>query len=202
MRAALSTGFSFMLRCSEYLSRGAAGFHTTKVLRGVDVQLRRDGVTLAPEDYASANEVSVYLRESKADQFNRGALIVHHAVEDPEHFDLCPVRAVRNLFALFHERAREESHMPLFRWESGEAVTRYEVRGILGRAGEVLGVPWDATGTHSLRIGGTSALYHWSGGNGPLVKRLGRWASEAFEGYVWETEGLTRGVAWGMLGAP
>ena len=88
------------------------------------------------------------------------------------------------------------------RWESGNAVTRGELRGLLGEAGVVHGLPWEVTGTHSLRCGGASALYHFSGGNQPLVKRLGRWSSEAVEGYVWEDRLLTQGLSGGMLGAP
>ncbi len=45
-------------------------------------------------------------------------------------------------------------------------------------------------------------MYHATGGNKNVVKRLGRWASEAFEGYLWEDRTLTRGLASAMLRAP
>ena len=64
------------------------------------------------------------------------------------------------------------------------------------------GLPAEALNTHSLRAGGASALFHATGGNIPVVKRLGRWASEAFEGYLWEDHTLTRGLAGAMLAAP
>ena len=63
-------------------------------------------------------------------------------------------------------------------------------------------VDWVALTPHSLRVGGASALYHATGGNAPVVKRLGRWASEAYEGYIWEDRTLTKGLAGAMLAAP
>ena len=89
-------------------------------------------VELKADEIYRATELAVFLRESKADQYNRGAILVHHAVEREEDFDLCPVRAVRDLFTLFPERMEEERERPLMRWESGNAVTRGELRGLLG----------------------------------------------------------------------
>ena len=103
---------------------------------------------------------------------------------------------------LFPERLTEESHLPFFRWESGEAVTRDEVRRMLGSAALQQGMPAEILGTHSLRSGGASALYHATGGNTSVVKRLGRWASEAFEGYLWEDRTLTKGLTTAMIRAP
>ena len=81
-------------------------------------------------------------------------------------------------------------------------MTRDQVRRLMSQAGAALGIPPEATGIHSLRSGGASALYQATGGNIPLVKRLGRWSSEAFEGYIWEDRTLTRGLAASMLSAP
>ena len=52
------------------------------------------------------------------------------------------------------------------------------------------------------RVAGASALYEASGGNVALVKRLGRWSSDVFEGYIWESRALTRGLSTRMLSAP
>ena len=88
------------------------------------------------------------------------------------------------------------------RWEDGSPVTRDQVRGILRRGGLLLGLPADATGTHSLRSGGATALYNATQGNTKVVQRMGRWASDVFEGYVWEDRSLTRGMSARMLAAP
>ena len=88
------------------------------------------------------------------------------------------------------------------RWESGEAVTQGELRRILGQAGVAMGIPWESVGTHSLRFGGASAIFQCSGGNSALVKRLGRWSSDVYEGYVWEDRLLTKGLSSQMITAP
>ena len=53
-------------------------------------------------------------------------------------------------------------------------------------------------GTHSLRIGGASALLH-AGEHIETIKRIGRWVSDAFQRYLWEanedTIGLSRKMA-------
>ena len=52
-------------------------------------------------------------------------------------------------------------------------------------------------GSHSLRIGGATALYNYFK-DIELVKRFGRWRSGAFHVYLWEGNDLTRGVAKAM----
>ena len=145
--------------------------------------------------------MSPFLRSSKADQYNDGCLLNHHRA-DVAFADLCPVRNLWSLFECFPERAHEERDLPTFRWADGSAATRDQIHRLLQRAGLPLGIPGDATGMHSLRSGGASAIYNATGGNVPLVRRLGRWASDAFEGYIWEDSQLTRGLASRMLNAP
>ena len=45
-------------------------------------------------------------------------------------------------------------------------------------------------------------MFQATGGNIALVKRLGRWASDAFEGYIWEDRELTKGLSSKMVAAP
>ena len=49
-------------------------------------------------------------------------------------------------------------------------------------------------GTHSLRIGGATALYH-TVQDLAYVQRFGRWASEAYHVYLWDSHELTKGLA-------
>ena len=190
-----------MLRSSEFLSRGGAGWDWAKVLRPQDVELRCDGRRLEIQEFALANEMSIFLRSSKTDQFNEGTVLTHH-LAGSDNLDLCVVRAFRDLGMQYPEVFRDEASMPLSRWESGAPVTRDQVRRLLAEAAAARGVAVEAMGVHSLRSGGASALYHATGGNKSLVQRLGRWASEAFSGYVWEDRTLTRGLAGAMLAAP
>ena len=48
------------------------------------------------------------------------------------------------------------------------------------------GLPVDRFGSHSLRIGGASALLH---AKVPIeiIKRWGRWVSDSFQRYLWES---------------
>ena len=201
VRAVLCTGFHFLLRCGEYMSRGGEGWDARKILRGCDVVFRCQGKVLKGPEIAAADQVSLFLRESKADQFNQGAVLTHFAAA-PDLADLCPVRALRDLHLTFPERWEAEALEPLFRWEDSSPVARPMVRDLLGEAGEQEGVPRGEVGTHSLRAGGASAVFAASGGNAPLTQRVGRWASSAYEGYIWETEALTRGLSSEMIRAP
>ena len=153
------------------------------------------------EDVAAATEVCVLVRASKTDQYNEGQLLTHH-IAGVEVMDLCVVRAFRDVALLCPERLATEKLLPFFRWENGDAVTRDQVRRLLGTAALQEGMPASTLNTHSLRVGGATALYHATGGNAPVVKRLGRWASEAYEGYLWEDRTLTKGLANAMLAAP
>ena len=134
LRALLCTGFSFMLRSSEFLSRGGAGWDLGKVLRPRDIELRCDGRRLEEGEYQLANEVSIFLRQSKSDQYNEGCVLTHHAASN-NNIDLCVVRALRDLAMAAPQRWREERDLPLSRWEDGTPVTRTQIRGLLAQAG-------------------------------------------------------------------
>ena len=57
----------------------------------------------------------------------------------------------------------------------------------LQRAAEAVGLPAGRFKTHSLRIGGASAIYHATG-EIETVKRYGRWSSGAFHRYLWDAD--------------
>ena len=57
----------------------------------------------------------------------------------------------------------------------------------LQRAAEAVGLPAARFKTHSLRIGGASAIYHATG-EIEIVKRYGRWSSGAFHRYLWDAD--------------
>ena len=172
-----------------------------KVLRPCDIELREGGRKLMRGEYHRATAVSIRLRSSKSDQYNEGCVLTHHLAGESD-LDLCVVRALRDLAITCPTRWEEEAHLPLSRWIDGKPVTREEIRRLLAAAAVEEGLPPEAVGVHSLRSGGASALFQASGGNKPLVQRMGRWASDAFSGYVWEDHTLTRGMAAAMLAAP
>ena len=87
-----------------------------------------------------------------------------------------------------------EAHKPLFRRANGGPILASQVRVLLEVAGEREGMPADRFGSHSLRIGGASALLH---GGVPIeiIKRWGRWVSDSFQRYLWESSDASRGLS-------
>ena len=52
-------------------------------------------------------------------------------------------------------------------------------------------------GSHSLRIGGATALFN-AVGSIDVVKRFGRWRSSAFQSYLWEGDQHAQGISKAM----
>ena len=90
-----------------------------------------------------------------------------------------------------------EGRKPLFRWSSGRVVKREQLQAALQRAAAAEGLPPRRYKSHSLRIGGASALWHTLG-DAEAVKRWGRWSSSAFHGYLYDSAEQSRGVAAAM----
>jgi hypothetical protein len=65
---------------------------------------------------------------------------------------------------------------------------------VIQAAAVVAKVPKERFATHSLRIGGASALLH-AGFSVEMIQRWGRWASNAFQAYLWGSSEDARGVA-------
>ena len=109
---------------------------------------------------------------------------------------LCPVAAVAEFRRHFPERfdGGSQADQPVCRWSNGEPILRSEVATWLERAATAHGVPPTRMGTHSLRIGGASALMN-AVGSIAIVKRFGRWRSEAFQGYLWEGDDYAKGMS-------
>ena len=92
------------------------------------------------------------------------------------------------------------SHDRLLVFDNGNPMRRAYLQSVSGRAGIALGVDPGRLGSHSLRFGGASALwarYHDAG----VVKRWGRWASDTFQGYLWEGREGAAGVSTAMVEA-
>ena len=67
------------------------------------------------------------------------------------------------------------------------------------RAAVAEGLPASRFRSHSLRIGGATALYHIYH-DVEIIKRYGRWTSNAFHAYLWEANETAKGVAAKMAG--
>jgi hypothetical protein len=190
--AAVCIGFLFLLRGGEYMAHDGVGFDLPKALRGADVTFWRNGAVVA--DYHTADEVSIRIRSAKADVFNAGTSRNHfrsgHAI--------CAVKMMIALRDVFPERFAEELEEPLFRMSDGSPLFRSEIQGLIQIAAEETGVDPARYAVHSLRIGGACALLH-AGFSIELIQRWGRWASSAFQAYLWESSEDARGVAAKMV---
>ena len=214
--AALLTGWFFLLRASEYVGpvqegraehraerthapeervdpRGGEGqVPQARGLRGCDLQAFHEGRQVT--DFAEADEVRLCIRGSKVDQLNQGHVMNHFRTHDPE---LCVIEAL----GLYQQHAPEQFGKSqlgaLFTWASGKQVTRKCLQQALVRSAEAMGLPADRMASHSLRFGGATAI--WAAyKDSALVKRWGRWSSDAFHGYLWEDKGNAKGVAEAM----
>ena len=181
---AVVTGFFYLLRSSEYLYLDGVGFDDKKAVRGEDAQLVGDRLTLR-------------IRGSKTDQYNLGCVRSQHRSGD----DLvCPVRAWEALFAAFPARrlGGSESHLPVFRFKDGSGFHRSAMQAWLERGAVAEGLPPGRYGSHSLRIGGATALYN-ACREVETVKRYGRWSSASFSLYLWEAADATEGLSRDMV---
>jgi len=192
---AVFLAFFFLLRAKEYCRSGTLDMGC--VLRGADVVLKSGGLPVEDDvlSHRVPDSVTINVRASKADQGAFGAARTAFKTNTR----ICVVFAVWCLRRWAPERFGEgpEAHLPVCRWASGDLVKREEVQALLQKAGPAVGVPAARLMSHSLRIGGASALYHATGDIG-VVQRFGRWASDSVHRYLWDSEDQARGVAAAM----
>ena len=106
--------------------------------------------------FREADEVEYHFRSSKADQTGAGATRNHFRGQAP----LCPLFAGEQMQKHFGHRMRTEPHEPMCRKLGGSPITRQQILSVLERAAIAEGLPPERFGSHSLRIGGATALCH------------------------------------------
>ena len=188
LQAALLTAWFFMMRAKEYSD--SSGADEEMILRGQDVVLTTQGQE-AKEGQA-VEEVTIQFRKTKADQEAFGTCKTMLRTEIPY---VCVVSALEKLFEAAPRRFRgPEAHLPLFRWATGSVLKRLEVQNILQKAARATGLPAERLQSHSLRIGGASALFQATG-EVELVKRTGRWTSSAVHRYLHDSGDVLKGLS-------
>ena len=160
-------------------------------LKPSDVRPRRDGAYV--DRWGAEDEVAVLISGSKVDQLNAGCI----RTQERAGGLLCPSDAVRRLVRASPWLLDEKYQGPLCSEDGIHPIRREEIQEWLRVGAAEVGTPADRVGTHSLRIGGATALYAlgWSFGH---IQRFGRWKSEAFHGYLWDSHGMTKGASRGM----
>ena len=139
--------------------------------------------------------MDVQFRKTKADQMAFGCTRTHYQVENGGE-ELCVVRAVAELRKEFPERfgGGREAPLPAFRWTDGRMVRREDLQKFAEAAANQVGLPKQRFRSHSFRIGGASAMLHATG-QFDLVKRFGRWSSDAVHVYLHESAHQWKGIA-------
>ena len=103
---------------------------------------------------------------------------------------MCLLEVVARVQKLFPERfgKRQEAHLPVCRFANADPVQRPHPNARLKRTASAEGYESERFGSHSLRIRGATASYD-AGRPVKVIKRYGRWASEAFQFYLGEGGG-------------
>ena len=175
--AAMATAWFYMLRAKEFADSN--GIDQDMIIRGCDLRFASDGRSATNE----VQEVTLRFRKTKTDQLSFGDA---KTLQSTGKRFLCPVEALvrmRKVWPLRFLAGHQESQRPLFRWSAGSVIKRLEIQHLLQKAAEGVGLPPDRFLSHSLRIGGATALYQATG-DIELVKRLGRWTSSAVHRYL------------------
>ena len=185
LNAALQTAWFFMLRAKEFCNSN--GVDLEMILRGADLKFLED------ESNGKVNGVTLQFRKTKVDQEAFGERKTLYVSGIPE---VCVVTALLKFKAVAPQRFGNgcEALKPLFRWSSGQMLMRGQVQNVLQKAATACGLPAGRFMSHSLRIGGASALFQ-STGEIELVKRNGRWSSSAVQRYLHDGEIALRNTA-------
>ena len=187
--AALAPALFYLLRVSEYLVQLEKTWSWDRVLHGDDVVPQLNGTPV--RSFCDAEEVAVYIKGSKTDQYNQGCVRNHHRGSS----ELCPVAAWEEYEQHYPERLHgSERHLPIFRFADGRPVSREHIQRLLRLAAHACSVAPENISSHSLRSGGATAMFHVRR-DLEVVKRYGRWVSDAFHAYLWESASQTRGLA-------
>eukprot|EP00913_Durusdinium_trenchii_P006898 g6489.t1 len=194
--AAIMVGFFFLLRASEFLVTMGRSWGTSRTLKGNDIEARRDNLQVM--NFHQAEEIVIYLKGSQTDQYNQGTVRNQFRSGD----ELCVVTALANYQAMKPERfAGAEADQPLFRLENGKPLQRTDIQGLIQLAAVADGQSTTRYGSHSLRIGGATAMYQTTK-DLDIVKRFGRWNSDAFHGYLEQMEKIGYDGTMQALGSP
>lgn len=208
--AAMLLGWFFMLRVSNIAANEKGVYDRLMVLRREDVIFfageekvpahvlpgwRKEAVGVAREITA----VEITVRWSKNDPHGKGFRRVLYRGQGI----LCPVQALMDVVLATPELPRDWPVVSYGENASGESaqkvVTRQQIQNALRAAGQRLGEDPSEMGTHSLRIGGATAM-HAENYSVAWIMILGNWSSPSFLIYCRSTDQVPRGIAKAMAG--
>ena len=156
--AAVTIAFFGLLRVSEYTAQHVSDYDPSSTLLITDVTFD-----------STLSCASITLRASKTDPFRQGCCVRIGATGNA----LCPVSALWHFRHWCHHQAG-----PLFTFADGSFLTRHRIAALFTEC-----LPSINLSTHSLRIGGASALAS-AGHSDSSIMLLGRWTSSCFQRYL------------------
>jgi hypothetical protein len=181
----LLIGFFFLLRRSEYLKIGRERRFYCLKLRNTFFS-DNEG---RPVEAISATSVTIGLEGAKNDQFGRGVWRTMHASGDKQ---ICPVSALKQIIKARHAISTSSQYL------CGD-LSAADVAEALKATARSIGVPEANYSTHSVRIGGATALLSVEASS-TLIELLGRWLSNCFEQYPTQAASATTSLASRMVG--
>ena len=187
-----------MLRRSEFLIGGMTanqeweGSKRRPVCSG-DLLPRRQGTYVTWGE--SPDEVVLFLRGSKTDWLNQGTVRSHTALPPGHaHSELCVVAAWVRVWQVYPKLLQGQFAKPLAVYRNGSPILAPTLTKLLRATQPNSNGGTRALSLHSLRSGGAAALYQGTGSM-DIVKRMGRWRSDAVSAYLWESREQMRGLS-------
>ena len=165
--AAFMTAFAGLLRVSEDTAASPRSASNGRTLTLCEVSL-------------TGTQICIRLGITKTSQRGTGGQVI---LQPWPGSQLCPVQAMRKYLAIRHAT---QTTSPLFIFRSGQYLTAKAVNYWMTRA---LG---PGVGSHSLRIGGATAM---AGRNASAwqLQKAGGWASDTYKTYLHVPAGLPLG---------
>ncbi|OWZ05007.1 hypothetical protein PHMEG_00022983, partial [Phytophthora megakarya] len=177
----LLIGYFFLLRRSEFLKIGKSyHFYCLKRRNAFfsDDEGRRTS-------YKLATSVTVGLEGAKNDQFGRGSWRTMSASGNKT---LCPIQGLRHVLQA-RKLLRQEVNPHLC-----AGLTVQSVVQVIKSTARRIGVPAAKYSSHSIRIGGATALAS-AGASKIAIKFIGRWLSDCFEEYPRHAASSSKGLS-------
>jgi hypothetical protein len=125
--------------------------------------------------------------EAQGEEVSEWRLLTHlvKPITAAKHYQSAVVGCCEFCHKLQLPFASAEKHMALMRWTDGEPTVRENIQHLLTLAATAVGMDPARMGSHSPRIGGTTARYR-TNHDLEYVKRFGRWKSDCFHRHLWE----------------
>ena len=173
IRAALATALQGLLRSAEYTSEKGEITRTT-LMRSDIVELTDERVVIMMAPCKNMHHLG-----------GKTCPLVDGAQPDGDTSSVCAVREIRNMLRVDPTPpAVSTNQYPLFRCPHSNKPIRYQtINAMVKRLMGAVGENPDQFSSHSLRIGGATALFA-AGANETVIRTMGRWSLDIHRLYV------------------